>query len=139
MSVSLGPHRQTPLRSQLVCIGAYREEVSSRFDRCKSRARHFNRSGTSEAFDRSTHRSLKLIDVGRSLISGSDILLFPKHRQWNKSVASGERVAQGIQSNPQVVGVKESMSLDVLKRALIFFPTLRGLAQNEPSITIPFR
>ena len=100
MSLSLRPHRQTPLRIELVRIGAYREEVSSRLDRRKSPSRHFNRSGTSKAFDRSTHRSLKLIDFRRSLISGIDILLIPNHRQWNKSVASCERFAQGIQSNP---------------------------------------
>src|ERR1700730_9603089 len=139
MSLSLWPHRQTPLRIQLVRIGAYREEVSSRLDRCKSPTRHFNGSGTSKAFDRSTHRSLKLIDFGRSFISGIDILLIPNHRQWNKSVANRQRVAQGIQSNPQVVGVKESMPLDILKGTLIFFSTLRRLAQKETSIPISFR
>src|SRR6267143_4000302 len=96
MSLSLRPHGQTPLRIQLVRIRAYREEVSRRLDRCKSRSRHFNGSGTGKAFDRRTHRSLKLINFGRSLISGIDILLIPNHRQWNKSVARYERFAQGI-------------------------------------------
>src|SRR3982074_3805061 len=93
MSSSLRPHGQTPLRIQLVRIGAYREEVSRRLDRCNNGSRDFNGSGTGKAFDRRTHRSLKLIDFGRSLISRFDILLTLNPSQEKSSVARCERFA----------------------------------------------
>src|SRR5258708_24496625 len=125
MSVALWPNRQTPLRVQLVRIGAYRQEISGRFDRCKPRSRNFDRSRASKAFDCSSHRSLKLIDLWRSLIPRIDILLVPNHRQRNKAIANGERIAKGIESNPEIVGVKATVPLDILKSTLIFLSPLR--------------
>src|SRR4029077_1727792 len=138
MSVALRPNRQTPLRIQLVGIGAYRQEISGRFDRCKPRSRNFDRSRAGKAFDCSSHRSLKLIDLWRSLIPRIDILLVPNHRQRNKAIANGERVAKGIESNPEIVGVKETVPLDILKSTLIFLSTLRRFTQEETPIPVPF-
>src|SRR5260221_2429566 len=138
MSVPLWPHRQTPLTIQLVGIGAYRQEISGRFDRCKPRSRYFDRSRTSKAFDCSSHRSLKLIDLWRSLIPRIDILLIPNHRQRNKTIANGERVANGIESNSEIVGVKKSVPLDILKSTLILLSTLCRFTQEETPIPVPF-
>src|SRR6266446_8623285 len=138
MSVALWPNRQTPLRIQLVRIGAHRQEISGRFDRCKPRSRYFDRARASKAFDCSSHRSLKLIDLWRSLIPRIDILLVPNHRQRNKTIASGERVAKGVESNPEIVGVKKSVPLDILKSTLVLFSTLRRLTQEQTPIPVPF-
>src|SRR5260370_42356857 len=105
MSVALWPNRQTPLRVQLVRIGAYRQEISGRFDRCKPRSRHFDRSRASKAFDRSSHRRLKLIDLWRRLIPRLDILLVLSHRLRNKTIADDEPVPNGASRNEASDGV----------------------------------
>src|SRR5260221_1574828 len=138
MSVPLWPHRQTPLTIQLVGIGAYHQEISGRFDRCKPRSRYFDRYRASKTFDCSSHRSLKLINLWRSLISRIDILLVPNHRQRNKPIANGKRISKGIESNPENVGVKKSVPLDILISTLILLSTLCRFTQEETPIPVPF-
>src|SRR5258708_26568324 len=119
-------------------MGAYHQEIWGRFDGWKRGSRYFDRSRASKTFDCSSHRSLKLINLWRSLIPRIDILLVPNHRQRNKTIANGKRISKGIESNPEIVGVKKSVPLDILKSTLILLSTLCRFTQEETPIPVPF-
>src|SRR5258708_32105887 len=112
-------------------MGAYHQEIWGRFDGWKRGSRYFDRSRASKTFDCSSHRSLKLIDLWRSLIPRIDILLVPNHRQRNKAIANGERIAKGIESNPDIGSAKETGPLDIPKSNLIILATLPRFTQEE--------
>src|SRR4051794_1226062 len=130
----LGPGDHAEPVVERVDVRAQYEEVVRGLHRREAVAPDEDGAGALEHADGGAHRRLDLHDRRRRGIRGIDGLLVADERQPEHAVARGERVAQDLEIDPEVVRVEEPVARDVAERVLVLLARLRALAEHELAV-----